>query len=266
MELYITAQRWTEALMSEVCDHATGVILGDLFCQKRMFANEWFDLQDFAQLAKAKGTRVIFQTPTYNTPRTLEATLSAVRKLAGAGLLDAVLVHDVGVLVQLADLPVERWWDRFAFNRDFVPNAYLVDFLREQRVSRIEVLRPGHINHVAEAGCSVLLYGYGPEIASFGRVCYTEYFLNEPCEQKILCHQRNPVIASVDKVPLQYAADGYFLIDQTDPMHIVTDLTDGQTRQVGGLTAYIRDAADLARLLNVAGNLLSQPAWGPGQG
>lgn len=260
MELYITAKRWTEELMAEVCAHATGVILGDLFCQKRMFANEWFDLQDMARLAKEKGVQVIFQTPTYNTPRTLEPTLSAIRKLSGAGLLNAVLVHDVGVLVQLKELPVECWWDRFAFNRDFVPNSYLVEFLREQGVTRIEVLRPGHINSVADADCSVLLYGYGPEIASFGRICYTEYFLDEPCEQKILCNRHNPVIASVDKVPLQYAADGYFLIDRTEPMHIISDLTTELAQRVVGLTAYIRNAADLMSLLDTESKLLSQPA------
>lgn len=259
MELHVTAQRWTPELLDEVCDVATGVILGDLFCQKRMFAHEWFDLPDLARQAKNRGVRVVFQTPTYNTPRTLELTLSAIRKLADADLLDAVLVHDIGVLTQLRELPVECWWDRFAFNRDFVPNAYLVDFLREQGVSRVEVLRPIHINAVADAGGAVLLYGYGPEIASFGRICYTEYFLNEPCEQKILCHRHNPVITSVDKVPLQYAADGYLLIDQTDPMHIVSDLAPELAGRVAGLTASIRSAAELSLLTELRAALSAEP-------
>jgi hypothetical protein len=250
MEIYVTAQRWTENLLAGVRERGmTGVTLGDLFCQKRMFANEWFDVPDFARMAREQGLRVIFQTPVYNTARSIEPTLSLIRKLVAAGLLDVVLVHDIGVLNELSSLPVERWWDRFAFNRDFVPNAYLVDFLSRQNVSRIEVLRPAHIKPVVEAGCSVLLYSYGPEIASFGRVCYTEYFMDEPCERQILCSRPNSYIASVDKVPLQYTADGYFLIDRNEPMHLLPELTAEHERQVSGLTVYIRNMAELDALL-----------------
>ena len=255
MELNVTAQRWTESLLADICGRdwgTTGIILGDLFCQKRMFANDWFDLPDFSRLARELGARVIFQTSVYNTPRALEPPRTLSAKLSAAGLLDAVLVHDIGVLNELRGLPVERWWDRFAFNRDFVPNDYLVDFLGQQGVSRIEVLRPNHVSPVVEAGGAALLYAYGPEITSFGRICYTEYFLDTPCERHILCSRPGSYIASVDKVPLQYTADGYFLIDRSEPLHQLTDLTAETLRQAGGLTAYVRSAADVDALAALA--------------
>lgn len=263
MEIYVTAQRWTEQLLRDVCSRGvTGVILGDLFCQKRMFTHEWFDVPDFARLAREMGVGVIFQTPVYNTPHTIEPTLSLIYKLSAAGLLDAALVHDIGLLTELGRLPIERWWDRFAFNRDFVPNAYLVDFLGRHGISRVEALRPIHINPVADAGSSVLLYAYGPEIASFGRVCYTEYFLGEPCERKILCRQPRAYIASVDKVPLQYTADGYFLIDRNEPLHLMPELSAEHLARVGGLTAYIRNAAELDALFSLPARLSNVAAVG----
>src|SRR5215204_6379483 len=96
--VYVAAQRWSRPLLEAVGEIATGVILGDLFCQKRMFENEWFDLLDFAQRARSLGLEVVFQSPAYNTTRTVEQTVSLVRKLAGESLLDAALVHDVGVV------------------------------------------------------------------------------------------------------------------------------------------------------------------------
>jgi hypothetical protein len=247
--LYVAAQRWSRPLLDALEGRATGVILGDLFCQKRMFENEWFDIFDFARRARSLGLDVVFQTPAYNTTRTMEQTVSLARKLAGESLLDAALVHDVGVAEALAEFEaVGLWWDRFAFNRDIVPSAYLVDFLLEHRVSRVELVRASQVGEVAGRGCGALLYAYGPEVASFGRVCYTEYFLDEPCERKILCGSRRPFIASADKVPLQYLADGYTLLDRSDPVHTLPRLDASAASQVSGLTAYVRGEHELEEL------------------
>lgn len=248
-DVYVTAQRWTRSLLEALCGHATGVVMGDLFCQKRMFENEWFDVLDFCELAREMGLEVVFQTPAYNTTRTIEQTVSLVRKLAERKLIGAVFVHDAGMARALGEFePVELWWDRFSFNRDIVPNAYLIDFLREHRVSCVEVLRSANIQEVAERGCGVLLYAYGPEIASFGRICYTEYFLNEPCERKILCGRQHPFITSIDKVPLQYVADGYTLLDKSDPVHTVSSLDINSASKIKGLTAYLRDEREIEML------------------
>jgi flagellin-like hook-associated protein FlgL len=43
-------------------------------------------------------------------------------------------------------------------------------------------------------------------------------------------------------------------------MHIISDLTTELAQRVNGLTAYIRNAADLMSLLDTESKLLSQPA------
>lgn len=257
--IYVTAQRWSTAMLHSLHGQATGVILGDLFCQKRMFENEWFDVPGLAEEARRTGFDVIFQTPAYNTTRTIEATLALIRKLARDGLLDGVLLHDIGVVEAMREYShVALWWDRFAFNRDFIPNAPLITFLHGQGVSRVEVTRPGHVGDVAGGGCGALLYGYGPEIASFGRVCYTEDFLDEPCERKILCSGSRPFIASVDKVPLQYIADGYALLDKNDPVVRLTPLDESVASRVTGITAYLRTADEIPAMRDSIDSLLQR--------
>lgn len=247
--LYVTAQRWSPEVLEALKGRATGVILGDLFCQKRMFENEWFDLFELAQMARQLGFNVIFQTPAYNTTRTAEATLSLARKLAASSLIDAAFAQDIGMVEAMAGtIGAELWWDRFSFNRDFVPNAYLIDFLLAHGVTRIEVLHPAHVRDVTARGASALVYGYGPEIAAFGRICYTEYFLEEPCERKILCSRSQPLIASVDKVALQYVADGYTLLDREQPQRRMQGLDAETAGEVSGITAYIRTAEEIEAL------------------
>jgi hypothetical protein len=247
--VYLSIQRWSRSAIEALSGRASGIILGDLFCQKRMFENELYDVISLAEFASDIGLEVIFQTPVYNTTRTMEPTMALVRKLVTDGLLNAVLVHDIGAVQALREFKeVELWWDRFSFNRDFVPNAPLMEFLRGQGISRVEVIHPVHIPLVADQGLGVLLYGYGPEIASFGRICYTEYFLNEPCERKILCQRSRPVIASVDKVPLQYVADGYTLIDRNDPMVRLPAIEPALASRIMGLTAYLRGPEEIDSL------------------
>ena len=100
--VYVASQRWSRSVVETLRDHTTGIILGDPFCQKRMFENEWFDVIDLARLARELGLEVIFQTPAYNTTRSMETTMSLLRKLCADSLLNAVLVHDIGVAKALA--------------------------------------------------------------------------------------------------------------------------------------------------------------------
>lgn len=249
MDIYVVVQRWTKQYVSILADRVTGVILGDLFCQKRMFDHDWFSIIDIARHARREGLNIVFQSPMYNTTRTMETTVSLVQSLHTSNLVDAVLVHDIGVLQSLNRFEgLSMWWDRHAFNRDFVPSAYLINFLMSQGVSRVEVVRPGDIQPISSQGCEVMLYAHGPSMVSFGRICYTEYFLNEPCERKILCENHSPFIASVDKVHSQYIADGYMLLDKKEPQHTVPVLTPNQTAKIAGMFVHIRRDEELSAL------------------
>jgi collagenase-like PrtC family protease len=248
-QIYVTAQRLSREMIKELEGHAAGIFFGDLFCQKRMFENDWFDVAELMNFAKEKGFKTIFQTPAYNTTRTMEETISLIRKLSASSILDAVSVHDVGVVEELRGLSdVELWWDKFSFNRDIVPNVHLIDFLKSHGVSKIELVRPFQANEIINYGCETLLYVYGPDVVSFGRICYTEYFLEEACERKILCSYEKPFIASVDKVPLQYVADGYALLDKASPIHQISKLNPDLLNKLDGFTAYIRDSSEIDML------------------
>lgn len=251
-EVYVTARYWDDAMVDALAGRVAGVILGDPFCQKRMFRRGAFDIPALARRARDRGLRVALQTPAYDTSRSFESTVALAQHLADGRLVDAVLLHDVGVLRAVRGTPeVELWWDRLSFNRDVVPNAPLLEFLVAQGISRVELLRASDAPAVAAAGCAPLLRAYGPEVVSFGRVCYTEYFLDEPCGTQILCRSRSPSVASVDKVRLDYVADGFTLLDRREP-RISPERLGPLPAALGGITAEItheRELADLDRLV-----------------
>ena len=172
--------------------------------------------------------------------------LCLLRKLYKKKIVDAIFVHDIGVLQALKELQgIELWWDNFAFNRDFVPNKDLIEFLKLQGISNIEVKTSSHIKEVSEQDCGIILFGYGPNITSFSRICYTEYFLDEPCERKLLCRNEHPFIVSVDKNPLQYIADGYTLIDRNTPIHFLPEIEPKLMRKVDAIRIYIENINDI---------------------
>lgn len=244
--VHVSARQWSSALLEGLAGRVTGILLGDVFCQKRSFAHGWFDVPGIASRARELGLDVVFQTPAYDTPRTFETTVTLVQQLADRRVLNAVAVHDVGLLRALAGLDgVELWWDRFSFNRDVVPNLPLIEFLKAQQVRRVEVLSPADAPHVTSGGCAASLRAFGPAVASFGRVCYTEYFLSEPCGTKLLCHRQAPVIASVDRVPLAYLADGFTLLDRTAPEIRHDPPGPDSAAAITGLTGEIRSLDDL---------------------
>ncbi|HMS41136.1 MAG TPA: hypothetical protein PKE69_12975 [Pyrinomonadaceae bacterium] len=245
--VYVTAQRLSREMIKELQGYATGIFFGDLFCQKRMFENEWFDVAELMSFSKDLGFKTIFQTPAYNTTRTMEETVSLIRKLSESSILDVVSLHDVGVMEELHEFPnVELWWDKFSFNRDIVPNSSLIEFLKSHGISNVELTRPFQADEIINQGCGTLLYIYGPDVASFGRICYTEYFLEEPCERKILCKNNKPFIASIDKVPLQYVADGYMLLDKSAPIHQISKINSDLLNKLDGFTVYIRDSSEIS--------------------
>lgn len=249
-DLFVSAVRWTAELIDSLPVQVSGICLGDPFCQKRMFANGIFDLPDLARHAKRRGLRVAYQTPVYNTSRTIDDTLALARSLARRDLLDVCLVHDIGVLGTLRNLPViEVWWDRYSFNRDVDISVSLLEFLREQGVAGVELVRGRDVSTVTKTGMKPLLHIYGPAVTAFGRTCFTEYLLNEPCEQKILCRSSQPYIASADKVPLEYIADGYTLVEKTSPILVTPNVTGDQSANLAGCTATIRSVEEVESIV-----------------
>jgi len=255
--LFVSAVRWTAKLVETLPEGVAGVILGDPFCQKRMFKNAAFDLPEFARRCKAQGLQVAYQTPVYNTPRSIDSTLALARLLAEADVVDVFLVHDVGVLHSLRSFGnVEVWWDRYSLNRDMDISAALMDFLRNQGVSAVELTRGMDLPRAARAGLKAGLHIFGPNVAAFGRACYTEYLLGEPCEQKILCKGTLPEIESVDKVRLEYIADGYTLVEREPAMLTTPKLMPGQAEVLRFGTATIRSADEAKVALDIYSDLM----------
>ncbi len=83
----------------EVC----GVVLGDLFCNQRMFAGGEAELEETVRQAKAAGLAVWYQTPRYLTDPVYDLTLERIRFWKKHGLIDGVILQDIGLLSELAE-------------------------------------------------------------------------------------------------------------------------------------------------------------------
>ncbi len=258
LSVFVTAQRWTDEAVDAMSGQITGIVVGDLFCQKRMFENELYDVLSVAARARDRGLDVVFQAPMYNSSRSFETTLALINGLRREHLIQAVLLHDIGLLRCLSGSPdIKLWWDRFGFNRDMLVSGPLIAFLRDHGISAMELVRPAHIGDLEALGMPVVLFSYGPNIVTFGRSCYTEDYLHEACERKILCARARPTVASVDKVRLEYIADGFTLLDLQEPVYRLPNLTADQAGGVSAITAYIRGEDELSAVTGLRAALLA---------
>ena len=254
--LYILARRWSSSMLKKLAEKLpiSGIILGDLFCQKRMFEYADFSLSEIARQARELNLQIIFQTPLYLTSKNFEQTFHLISYLSEANLVDGVFLHDIGLLQRLKNMGrLNLWWDRYSYNRDIVVSEELVSFLTENGISSIEVTRISDVDTVIANGNSSLINIYSPKVISFGRICYTEYFLGSPCKSPhILCDRDSlPVIVSTDGVFAQYAGDGFTLVDQNKSNHHIHIPKSYRERPNLGLLATISSLDDIESLLTL---------------
>jgi len=79
-KLLVGLQKWTPDELEHVLSYpdvqVAGIILGDPFCEYRMFKHGDVDLVSLAEKAKAVGKVVVYQTPVYLTHPNFEKTFS----------------------------------------------------------------------------------------------------------------------------------------------------------------------------------------------
>ena len=75
--VYVGLQQYLLEDINKICkSQFDGVILGDLFCKKRMFEYQEEELKDFLEQLKKNGKRAIYQSPMYVTDRNFEKILN----------------------------------------------------------------------------------------------------------------------------------------------------------------------------------------------
>lgn len=180
MTVYCGIDNYDNGVMKTLCDTTDiqGVVVGDLFCQKRMFRRGLVDLADGIRYLAARDKRVIYQTPLYPTSRNwddTDAILSLLSEVNGA----AVLTEDLGIIhhVQEHYPALTVGWVRMGRSRDYEYNTSFFHFLADNGVRFFETDRLDTADQLKQAGLEPWLVYGNLYYKTIGRICYCQYQL-----------------------------------------------------------------------------------------
>lgn len=220
-----------------------GLVLGDLFCQRRMFDFGEMGFMDAVKQVWEAGREIVFQTPLYVTPDNFASvcdTLGFLHSLGGG----KVLVQDVGLVQKIsaeyaALVPV---WNRMGRSREYTFSSEFLRFLKSCGVEAFETDSPEMAQRLSQCGLgSWLVYG-NLHYRTVGRVCYTRYQTGCPEDNcAALCRRSNLRMQLADDPSFGMTVDGYILGERLRYSDWVSAAADGAETVV----VYARNMEEL---------------------
>lgn len=190
------------------------LIVGDPFCYRRVSQFGRLAIPPVCRKIKQHGKQVGIMTSVYATDSQLREDMNLLTYLQAEQLIDLVVIHDIGTLVECRARKIEAaiLWDRYGFGRDFRLNEKALEVLKELGVTLVEIQHRAHCVLCQESGLESCCTVLGPDIATFGRVCYTEYLAKSVCQGRD-CLERNPqVVLRSEETNNCFIPDGYRLL------------------------------------------------------
>lgn len=156
-----------------------GVVLGDMFCNKRMFEFGDSELVELTKLANDLGLASIFQTPRYLTERCFDRIMQQISYFISKHYVCAVIAQDIGAVSYLhksfPDLRII--WGHIGVPRNGANNLLHYSFLRQLGVTDIETDCASRIPYILDIGLNAFLMGERITYNSVNRECYFEHEL-----------------------------------------------------------------------------------------
>lgn len=152
------------------------IVLGDPFCQKRMFCHGEYDLFSYFEQVWEAGKEVIYQTPCFATDRELEGQKQILAYLAQRRKT-WVLVQDIGMASMICQYypSLNMCWSQYGKTRIDVINLKFIEFLKKLNIFCMEVDNEKKIYFLQNTGM-IPFYNYRSIVyQSIGRVCYSCY-------------------------------------------------------------------------------------------
>lgn len=187
MKLYIGAEQYAPGLTAELCSlqDINGIILGDMFCTKRMFSGGIAGEIRCIQLAAEYGMEIVYQSPLYVTSRNCDEVESILEMLVSVKTEVFVIVQDMG-LVSLIHERFPRFrivWGQMGRAREFMLNSGFLQLLAAEGVYGVEISDAEMTDKLTCCGlipCCV----YGHTVYNtVGRICYLKYQGMECCRE-----------------------------------------------------------------------------------
>ena len=159
---------------------ADGFVVGDPFCQYRMFRYGNPEMIDFVRKTTGFGREIIYQTPVYITDRNFHATVKLIRYLHEEFNVKKILVQDIGLTdyIVKSGLELDIIWGHWGRNRNSMVNYDYIDFLIRSGITAIETNMPGRIVAFSERKLPVYAVYGNTVYNTVSRSCYNSYMLN----------------------------------------------------------------------------------------
>lgn len=154
-----------------------GLVLGDLFCEARMFRNGRMDLLEVVDTVASAGKAIAFQCPVYVTSRNREDVRFLLQYIRKKHVKTYAIVHDLGIvdLISREFCEFRMIWGRMARFRDYVLNRDFLCLLKSIGVCGIELCGIQYRLMAEECGLApFIVYGWSG-YATIGRQCYHQY-------------------------------------------------------------------------------------------
>lgn len=189
----------------------TGYILGDAFCNKRMFRYGDLGLIEAIYTANLSNKEVIYQTPMYLTDRAFARETEKIVYLHEKIGVNKLLVQDIGLIMWLnKHIPdIQIIWSRLGKTRNSIINHGFVEFLQSIGISSMEIESPEKARAIATYNIEVYSVDGYLNYMTLSRDCYNNYLLNRfdgTCKRE--CNRADTMLRRHN---FRMSVDGHFL-------------------------------------------------------
>lgn len=212
--IYMGLSRYTKETLECILNYnPDGIVLGDLFCDKKMFDCGTIELFEMMQTLKKGGISVIYQTPMYVTDRVFSEVVQRCVYFYKEKLIEAIIVQDIGAAAALCEKcqGITLIWGRMGYARTPIINKETLLFYMRYGINSFECKNSEQAEYARRIGADAyLVYGY-PSYLTINRECYYCYehnIFDEDCGLGCLKHEK--ILFPVNQ-GIETSIDGYVL-------------------------------------------------------
>ena len=194
-------------------DIVDGIVLGDWFCQRKMFKYGESQLYDYINIVGRSSKKLIYQTPIYITSRNRMQVVDTIKYINSNFADSIILTQDIGMLKFIKDNcdNVDVAWSRMGRTIEYSFNRLFYEALRELGVGLFETESLPMAKDLMDSQIQPLLVYGNTQYRTIGRRCYCKYELNAPQEDcSRLCRGSEYEMETVDGL-YSMSIDGYML-------------------------------------------------------
>lgn len=177
MLIYVGLRSYNEeSIQKIIAEDVDGVVLGDGFCNRRMFPYGDYDLKKYINQVLAGGKMVVYQTPCFLTDDKIDAQMQLIEYLSSYDNV-MIYVQDLGIASMLSEKypQMKLCWSRLGKFRVDILNQSFAAGLKELNVDYAEINDPAKTEILISQGIIPCFIFGQVSYQSFGRLCYSMY-------------------------------------------------------------------------------------------